>query len=90
MGCTTVQERYTPYPMAANATLKYPNQSIGGFLTEVDGSITIQGYNDQGTLVTLVSAFPLTAGIYSPIPIYLGVHGGVITLAGGAKGTLVG
>lgn len=84
MSCSVVQERYQPKPMAANSSLKVSKQSIGGFLCVTSGSVTVKDYvgND------LVDELPVTAGVYHPIPIYLGPHGGTIELGGGASGTL--
>jgi hypothetical protein len=39
--------------------------------------------------VTLVDAVPVTAGIYTPIPITVPATGFTVTLGGGASGTLM-
>lgn len=79
------KERYTGYPMAANATLTLGDSSvrqIGGFICSVAGTITVAS---QG--VTLLNAHPVAAGQYLPLPILLQGAGGVtVTLAGGAAG----
>lgn len=85
MGCMTVQERYTPYPMGANEVLNLPHQSIGGFLCITDGTLTIE--DNKG--VVLLDEFPVKAGSYYPIVMYIGANGGVVTLSGGASGTLL-
>ena len=80
-----VQERYAPYVMAANSTRTITSQSIGGFLPKTAGAIAI--VNSAG--VTLLDAFPLTAGIYVPLPMYVGGPNATVTLSGGASGTLL-
>lgn len=84
MSCSVVQERYQPKPMAANSSLKVSKQSIGGFLCITSGTVSVEDYNG----IVLVDKLPVTAGVYHPIPIYLGQHGGEVVLAGGASGTL--
>lgn len=82
-----IRERYRPQPMAANSTYRILGPQMGGFLTKTTGTITIV---DVVTSVTLVDAVPLTAGVYTPIPISFGGNdGATVTLAGGASGTLM-
>lgn len=85
----TMQERYTPMVLGVNSTtvLSQGIQAIGGFLAVTAGTITV--VNSRG--VTVLNAFPVTAGSFVKLPIYLsdGQNGGTITLAGGAGGTLL-
>jgi len=84
-----VRERYTPVPVAANATVAITSSSIGGFLCVTSGTITIVANPQDGKVATtIVSAFPVTSGFYYPFPFYLSSNGGSVTLAGGASGTL--
>lgn len=83
-----VKERYTPFPMAADSTLVLTSDSIGGFLALTTGTITVTRNNDDGTTTTIVNGVAVTAGIYTPLPFYLGKNCGTVTLGGGASGTL--
>jgi hypothetical protein len=84
-----IQERYTPYPVAANATVEIAGSALGGFLCTTAGTITVvrnaSGGNPQ---LTILTAHPVSAGIYYPLPFYLGTQGGTFTAAGGASGLL--
>lgn len=81
-----VKEAYTPYPLAADATLSVQGPQMGGFLCVTGGTLTVT--DSAGTVE--VNALPVTAGIYYPIPIrFGGAGGGVVTLAGGASGTVL-
>jgi len=72
--------------MGVNATYVILGGQMGGFLTKTAGNITVTDPN--GTV--LVDAVPLTAGVFTPIPIIFStVQGTTVTLAGGASGTLV-
>ena len=82
---TAVQERYVPEIMPANSTVKVVGQAIGGFICTVDGTLDVLNY--AGT--ALLDDLPVVAGIYYPLPIYLGPNGGSVVLAGGAAGTLL-
>ncbi len=81
-----ITERYRMTPMGANATLSTDAIQLGGFLAKTAGTITV--VDKKG--VTAIDAFPVAIGVYYPIPGLLGVNGikAVITLAGGASGTL--
>lgn len=84
---TQIQERYTPVPMAANATYTLsPIGNIAGFLAVTTGTLTV--IDSLG--VTVVAAVPVTAGIYTPMPFRLAGGGSnpTVALAGGASGTL--
>ena len=82
-----VQERYTPVVVGVNTTVQYNSQQIGGFITVTAGTINI--VDNNGT--TVLSAMPVTAGVYYPLPMYLrnGSQNGTFTTAGGASGTLL-
>ena len=82
-----IQERYRPVVIAADATVTLPaTANIGGFLAADSGTITV--IDSLG--VTVIAGVPVTSGIYTPMPFKL-AGGGipiVVTLAGGASGTL--
>jgi len=81
-----VNERYQPVIMAANTTQVVYNQSIGGFLCTVTGVLNVTA---GPSATSVVSALPVTAGIYYPLPLILGPQGGTVVLSGGAAGTLL-
>lgn len=83
-----VQERYTPKPVAANSTVTISGSGVGGFLCTTSGTITLVRDDGQGATTTLVNAMAVTAGVYYPLPFYLGPTGGTFTTAGGAVGCL--
>lgn len=84
-----VRERFNPVLMAANASYTIRGQNIGGFLAKTAGTITVTSTDASGlNAVTLVDAVPVTAGVYTPIPLEFPARGGTVTLAGGASGTL--
>ena len=82
------KERYSPKLLGVNEVAKIEGNSVGGFLCKTAGTITI--VNASGA--TVVSAHPVTAGLYYPMPFLLsntsGADGATVTLAGGASGTL--
>lgn len=82
-----VQERYNPVQIPANATVQTSQGvvSVGGFLCFTSGTLTITK-NVNGVVV--VNAFPVTGGVYHPIPFYFGSGGLTVTTAGGASGVL--
>lgn len=88
MGCTTVRERYSPIPLDTDATYELTGNSVGGFLCVADGTITVMANKEDGSQITIVDTLPVSAGIYYPIPFYLGKNNGVVILSGGAKGTV--
>ncbi len=91
----SVTERYRPEPMGVNASVVIGQSgvhSIGGFLAATTGTITVTANLAIGasspTSTTFVNAVPVTAGIYTPIPIWL--QGPItVALAAGASGTLM-
>lgn len=81
-----MQERYHAVPLAVNATYLFPSGTptgLSGFLCVTSGTFTATRLS--GTI--LINAFPVTAGVYYPMPFLLGQNG-TVTLAGGASGTL--
>lgn len=85
-----VRERFNPVPMAADANYNVTGMHIGGFLAKTSGTITVVSKNAQGTAdVTLVDAIPVTAGVYTPLPIIFPAVGATVQLGGGASGTLL-
>lgn len=79
-----VKERFSPVVCPVNTATPFGGDSIGGFLAVTTGTLTI--VNSAG--VTIVAAVPVTAGVYTPMPFYIGTQGGTATTAGGASGTL--
>ena len=80
-----VKELFTPLLMAADSSIDFgegQEAEIGGFLAKVSDTITVT--IGGGTVVDEV---PVTAGIYTPIPISR-AKSVVVTLAGSAEGTL--
>jgi len=87
---TAVRERFNPVPMAANASHTIQGAHMGGFLAKTSGTITITSPSADGlSTLTLVDAVPVTAGIYTPIPMMFPYRTGVVQLAGDASGTLM-
>ena len=83
------QERYQPVLVGVNGTFKIESNSIGGFLCKTAGTISVSDFNElTGATVLVIDAHPVTAGVYYPLPFYLGSSGGTFTAAGGASGTL--
>lgn len=90
-----VRETGRPEAIAANGSVTLGGGHMLGFLCVVSGTLTVTliigNMTGNPTSVTAVDAVPVTAGIYTPIPItWPSVpQGCVVTLAGGAKGTLI-
>ncbi len=89
-----VREGGRPQPIAANGTVTLDGNHIMGFICVVSGTLTVTlstGSMTGISSVTAVDAVPVTAGVYLPLPlVFPSVPGAcVVTLAGGAKGTLV-
>lgn len=78
------QERYTPNVVGVNATLSIQSQGVAGFICVTAGTVSI--VNSKG--VTIVNAFPVTAGNIYGFSLFLGNEGGSFTTAGGASGTV--
>jgi hypothetical protein len=84
---TAIRERYPAKVVAANTTTIILGQSLGGFLCKTAGTISV--VNSRGT--TVVDAIPVLAGVYYPLPIFVGdANRATFTTAGGASGTLMG
>lgn len=79
-----VQERYDYLNAAANSTKAINTKALGGFLCTVSGSLSITATEGGASIV---SALPVTAGIFYPIPIVLPSGGISAVLSGGAAGT---
>jgi len=79
------QEQYSPKAMAANSSYVTLAQAMGGFICTVSGTLNVTGADGVAKLTNL----PVTAGVYHPIPLYLGPAGGTIALSGGAAGTVL-
>ncbi len=80
-----VQEQYKPHIFTADQTRSFQGCGIGAFIAVTAGTITVTAFN--GTVV--LNAFPVTAGGIYSLPMYLGLNGYTVTLAGGASGTLL-
>lgn len=86
-----VSEKFRPHPMGVNANYQFSGTGIAGFLAKTSGTITVIGAAQPtvpaGTV--LVDAVPVTAGIFTPIPLKFTFDGvKTVTLGGGASGTL--
>jgi hypothetical protein len=84
-----IQERFSPYPVAANTTINVAASGLGGFLCKTAGTIScVRAASGGQPSLTIIDAHPVSAGVYYPLPFYLGTQGGTFTTAGGASGTL--
>lgn len=84
-----VTERYSAFLMAVNQTRISASDHIGGFLCQTAGTITVTVPDLPGTSeITIIGPFPVSAGVYYPMPFYVGPRGCTITTAGGASGTM--
>lgn len=82
-----IREMYTPYPIGPNATFRTDATQLGAFYAVTAGTITVV----DGAGTTVLNAFPVAAGQVVPLVFSLKSRGqqtSVITLAGGASGTL--
>lgn len=80
----STHEHYNAKPMAANAALPV-GAKMAGFLCTVAGTLTVT--DADGTV--LVNALPVAVGPFIRIPLFFRTSaGGVVSLAGGAAGTL--
>lgn len=87
---TAVRESFNGIPMGANTSFTIRGSHMGGFLAKTSGTISVVSKDSLGiTDLTLVDAVPVTAGIYTPIPLNFPAINGTVTLAGGASGTLM-
>lgn len=87
-----IQEKYRPQVMAANSTYVSKSTGLGGFICTVSGSMTITSVaGPSGVTVPMLTAMPVTAGIYYPLVMLTpsNNNGATVTLSGGAAGTLL-
>ena len=77
---TAIQERYQPVAIGVNGTAKV-GVNVAGFLAVTSGTLTLTVAG-----VALISAVPVTAGTYLPLPFVTGDPNASITLGGGASG----
>lgn len=86
-----VREKFRPVLLAANATFTFKGTSMGGFLAKTAGTVSVSEPQkvDGSAGDLLIDAVPVTAGVYTPMPFQFD-HGtgAVLTLGGGASGTL--
>lgn len=86
---SVIQERYNPIVVAANSTVLIHGDNVGGFLCTASGTITlVANAYDGKAQQTLLTAFAVTAGIYYPLPFFLGRNGGTFTTASSGAGLL--
>lgn len=84
-----VRETFNPIPMGVDASYDVLGSHVAGFLPVTAGTLTITGKSADGLAdVTFVNAVPVSAGVFVKIPLQLPVPNGVVTLGGGASGTL--
>lgn len=79
-----VQEQYKSAPIGVNTSISVPGDQVAGFACVTSGTVTIT--KTDGTAV--ITSFPVTAGVYHPLPFRLDNQGGTFTTAGGASGTI--
>lgn len=86
---STIKERYTPLVIPANTTVLIPETMVAGFLCTTTGTLSVsRNAVDSQPAGVIINALAVTAGVYYPMPFYLGQNGGSITTSGGAAGTL--
>ena len=88
-----VREPFRPVAIGTNGSLVLSGGHLGAFLAKTSGTITITitvGSYNGASVVTILDAVPVTAGIFTPIPAAFDSvqNGCTVTLAGGAAGTL--
>ena len=83
-----VFERYNPLVIPVSTAIKTTASGMGGFLCVTAGTLTVA----TGDGTTIISALPVTAGTFYPMPFRLHHNisngGATITTAGGASGVL--
>lgn len=79
-----VQEQYKPVVVGVSTSVTVTTAALAGFLAITAGTLTV--VNASGT--TVINAFPVTAGVYYPLPFVMNGNGATVTTAGGASGTL--
>lgn len=86
---SVIQERYNPVVVGSNSSVPIHGNNVGGFLCVTSGTVSlVTNPADGKEATTLFTGLPVTAGVYYPIPFYLGRNGGVFTSASGAGGCL--
>lgn len=71
--------------IGANATVTLTKaKALNGFACKTAGTLSVTTAGGKAIL----SAFPVAAGAYLPLPFYLEGTGAVVTTAGGASGTI--
>ena len=73
-----------PLICAVNSTTLFTSNAVHTFLAKTAGTITIK----RSTGVTVLDAFPVTAGQWIELEMNVDPNGGSIETAGGASGTL--
>lgn len=73
-----------PVVVGVTTTVPFTGSAACTFMAVTAGTITITDAN--GTV--LLNAFPVAAGSWLELDMFVGVNGGTITTAGGASGTL--
>lgn len=82
-----IQERYKPQALGANSVTVVRSSGIGGFIVTTTGNIAIADNTVSAT--TLLATTPVTAGTYLPLVMWNSTNGAVVTLSGGASGTIL-
>lgn len=83
-----IQKYYHAQALGVNAVQAFAGIAVGGFLAVTAGTITITAPSTTGA-TTLLNAFPVAIGTAYDLSIYTGTNGCVVTLAGGASGTIL-
>lgn len=81
-----ITERYSPLFVGVNTARESQSDHMGGFLCQTTGTLTVEVADLAGAFVAILTAFPVTAGVYYPMPFYLSARGARFTTAGGASG----
>jgi hypothetical protein len=75
--------------LTAGATVNVKSQSLGGFLCDTTGTITVTMTHGANNAKVLVEDLPVTAGQFYPMPIKVTAEG-VRFVSTGAEGLIVG
>lgn len=81
------REQFFPMQVVASATAPIRSTSVGGFFATGAGTVTINGTDDQGNAIVIVS-FTAAANTWYELPFYIGTNGGTIVTGVGATGVL--
>lgn len=76
-----VQEIFTPRAIGTDGTLNLTGlRALSGFTADISGTLTVGG-------TAVLTALPVTAGVYTPLPYGIPDTGdSSIVLSGGARG----